>query len=118
MHNGNKVQIDLNQAVKMWPTPEASSGGRQYGSFNQKSWMKADGTPRHPSLAQAIKMWPTQTFHTPRTTPRSAKEYDGVTPLGNGGLNPTWVEWLMGFPLGWTVLEASATPSSRKSRKS
>ena len=26
---------------------------------------------------------------------------------GNGGqLNPTWVEWLMGFPLGWTDLDA------------
>jgi hypothetical protein len=23
----------------------------------------------------------------------------------NGHLNPTWVEWLMGFPLGWTDLE-------------
>jgi hypothetical protein len=22
-----------------------------------------------------------------------------------GPLNPTWVEWLMGFPSGWTVLE-------------
>ena len=31
---------------------------------------------------------------------------------GNGGqLNPTWVEWLMGFPLGWTDLSASETPS-------
>jgi len=30
---------------------------------------------------------------------------------GNGGkLNPRWVEWLMGFPLGWTDLEASETP--------
>ena len=29
---------------------------------------------------------------------------------GNGGaLNPTWVEWLMGWPLGWTVLDAAAT---------
>lgn len=27
---------------------------------------------------------------------------------GNGGqLNPTWVEWLMGYPLGWTDLNAS-----------
>ena len=26
---------------------------------------------------------------------------------GNGGqLNPTWVEWLMGFPIGWTDLDA------------
>lgn len=27
-----------------------------------------------------------------------------------GQLNPTWVEWLMGFPLGWTDLEDSGTP--------
>jgi len=27
-----------------------------------------------------------------------------------GRLNPTWVEWLMGFPEGWTDLEASETP--------
>lgn len=26
-----------------------------------------------------------------------------------GQLNPTWVEWLMGFPLGWTDLNASET---------
>ena len=25
---------------------------------------------------------------------------------GGGKLNPTWVEWLMGFPLAWTDLEA------------
>jgi DNA (cytosine-5)-methyltransferase 1 len=33
-----------------------------------------------------------------------------------GPLNPPWVEWLMGFPIGWTALPASATPSSRRSR--
>jgi hypothetical protein len=27
-----------------------------------------------------------------------------------GQLNPTWVEWLMGYPLGWTDLNASETP--------
>jgi len=30
--------------------------------------------------------------------------------LIGGRLNPTWVEWLMGFPIGWTDLEASETP--------
>ena len=34
----------------------------------------------------------------------------------NGALNPTWVEWLMGYPIGWTVLEDWGTASSRKSR--
>jgi len=32
---------------------------------------------------------------------------------GNGGqLNPTWVEWLMGWPLGWTDLKPSETDKS------
>jgi hypothetical protein len=30
-------------------------------------------------------------------------------PIG-GQLNPTWVEWLMGYPTGWTDLRDSATP--------
>jgi hypothetical protein len=28
----------------------------------------------------------------------------------NGKLNPMWVEWLMGFPLGWTDCAVSETP--------
>ena len=34
----------------------------------------------------------------------------------SGKLNPVWVEWLMGYPIGWTACEDSVTPSSRKSR--
>lgn len=37
---------------------------------------------------------------------------------GGGPLNPTWVEWLMGFPMGWTLLPQLETQSSRRSRKS
>ena len=28
----------------------------------------------------------------------------------SGALNPTWVEWLMGFPIGHTDLQPSETP--------
>jgi len=38
--------------------------------------------------------------------------------IHGGKLNPTWVEWLMGFPLDWTDLKPSEMPLSRKSRKS
>ena len=34
---------------------------------------------------------------------------------GSGALNPTWVEWLMGYPEGWTDCEDSETQSYRKS---
>jgi DNA (cytosine-5)-methyltransferase 1 len=49
---------------------------------------------------------------TPDTTAQFACRPNG------GSLNPTWVEWLMGFPLEWTACEAWETRSSRKSRKS
>ena len=29
--------------------------------------------------------------------------------MGSQQLNPTWVEWLMGWPLGWTDLKPLAT---------
>ena len=32
-----------------------------------------------------------------------------------GQLNPAWVEWLMGYPMGWTELKDSEMPLSRKS---
>lgn len=32
----------------------------------------------------------------------------------NGFPNPLFVEWMMGFPMGWTDLEGLETPSSRK----
>jgi hypothetical protein len=34
----------------------------------------------------------------------------------SGRLNPEWVEWLMGYPIGHTVCGDLETPSSRKSR--
>lgn len=49
----------LAASAMTWPTPEAASGGRQSGSFAQKSCLNEDGTPRHPSLAQTALMWPT-----------------------------------------------------------
>jgi hypothetical protein len=37
------------------------------------------------------------------------RERTSATEAG-GQLNPTWVEWLMGFPIGWTELPPSETP--------
>ena len=53
-----------------------------------------------------------------RERERAGRGYDGLlrsflelTPRGRIGLmNPDWTEWLMGYPIGWTALNASETP--------
>ena len=56
---------------------------------------------------QSALSWRTRTKGD--TTPTLADQIGG-TP------HPEFVEALMGFPIGWTELEASETPSSRRSR--
>jgi len=89
----------LNVAVQRWPTPRVSMA-------NGPSQAEIDaGNPRgRLETAVAIsEMMPTPT----------ANRWDGLQSHGvnvvSGQLNPTWVEWLMGFPLGWTDLDASGT---------
>ena len=62
-------------------------------------------------------MWPTpasRDFRHPNATPYSerggGKKGEQLPNAVGGALNPTWVEWLMGFPEGWTDLEHSETP--------
>tara|TARA_R100000900_G_scaffold121671_1_gene96227 strand:- start:54 stop:662 length:609 start_codon:yes stop_codon:yes gene_type:complete len=108
-NTGAAVQDSLSDnPTKLWPTPTV------HGNNNRKGISKKAGD----GLATAVKMWP---------TPR-ASEYKDCGPVGSkshthmrdrsylcakakdpdqptGKLNPAWVEWLMGFPTGWTELE-------------
>jgi hypothetical protein len=94
----------------LWPTPTASLGTKGGRITPRKS--REGGT-----LIEAVsaRMFPTPTA---RDAGRG-KGWDGPgRPLSEaigGPLNPTWVDWLMGFPEGWTDLKPSATPSSPKS---
>jgi DNA (cytosine-5)-methyltransferase 1 len=52
--------------------------------------------------------WPTPTAHNAKETnaPSEAKRNEPTLASRVGGtLNPTWVEWLMGWPLEWTDLK-------------
>jgi hypothetical protein len=57
---------------------------------------------------------------TPETSPAPSPDGSNTTspPQASGQLNPPWVEWLMGFPIGWTDLDASETRSYRRSGSS
>ena len=75
------MPISLNDQVRhpnlMWPTPTA----RDYKG--QNSMKHINEKPRHNSqLPNALRK-------------------EGII----GSLNPTWVEWLMGYPIGWTDLK-------------
>ena len=95
----------------LWPTPTASSG-LNGGSGSRKA-------------AKARGMWPTPVAQDHKgqgmsRERRETREPDNLCSWtgkyeGSGALNPTWVEWLMGFPEGWTDLKPSEMPSSRKS---
>ena len=99
----------------LWPTPNASPV-----TFDGPN-CSGDGRSKPNKLGWAVQMWPTPTARLGDQRGAQAKRYsdparsndldDAVAASGTiGQLSPTWVEWLMGFPTGWTDLEDSATP--------
>ena len=109
---GSRRSLDLPSAVRLWPTPRAN----EYKDTMQSVPPSRLKDPGKCNLTQAIAM--ELMFATPcardyRTGQR--KRYDNQGRANNlndqigGQLNPTWVEWLMGFPIGWTDLNASET---------
>jgi hypothetical protein len=55
-----------------------------------------------------ILAWPTPTAHNAKETNAPSESQRNTPTLAaqaGGSLNPTWVEWLMGWPLGWTDLK-------------
>jgi hypothetical protein len=102
----------------MLPTQSATS----YGS-NQGGAAGRVGPVRHSLESMARhNLWPTPTTRDWKSGCASQETRErNARPLSEevgGALNPTWVEWLMGFPLGWTDLKDWATRSSRKSPRS
>jgi len=75
-----------------------------------------------PTPAEFVRMYPTPTTKANQMCP--SMQFRGTAcrnlreDTGGGSLNPMWVEWLMGFPPGWTALDASETPLSRRSSRS
>lgn len=105
--SGNELGRAVNQAEREWPTPTTADAHGGPGNSGRAGGM---------NLRTAVKEWATPTSH-PRThTPRQVDHGVQLANQAGGPLNPTWVEWLMGFPLGWTDLPHWATRSSRKSR--
>jgi hypothetical protein len=93
----------------MWPTPKAADGTGG-GQINPPKGQM--------HLMDAVKQrFPTPTVQDASNNGGAAQMERNTPPLNlvaGGALNPTWVEWLMGWPLGWTDCGASATDKFRQ----
>lgn len=118
----------LNVAVKrQWRTPLSSDGEKQgHGNLgHQVKWPTptancGTGPGERGGADQTSKpLWPTplkresylktkRGANSPGGTPLAVKAVEHgmseIPPKKRGQLNPAWVEWLMGWPIGWTDL--------------
>lgn len=85
--------------VQSWPTPTTADA--YIGAFASKQ-QKA-GSQHSLNLASAVRMYPT-----PLSTDWKNRQNrkSSIQNMVGGKLNPMWIEWLMGFPIGWTDLDA------------
>jgi len=104
--DGQSVQIRLVDQVnnpRLWPTPAS----RDYRSANAKPYSERGGGKKGEQLPNAVAHYPTPTatdaIKRGNVSPRPGAM--GLSETARGQLNPTWVEWLMGWPIGWTDLK-------------
>ena len=102
-------------SIGLWPTATTEDHATRYSQGGMPLGMAARLWPTvKASDHKAMRIWPIE-----KTKSRDMALRETIAaldPLSHGGrLNPTWVEWLMGFPIGWTELEDSETPSFHKS---
>lgn len=83
-----RASLETMARKDVWPTPTAGDA-KSSGSRN------LEGSKAHPgvSLTDAVTSGGSSTAR---------------VEVGKGRLNPSWVEWLMGWPIGWTSLEPLA----------
>jgi hypothetical protein len=89
-----------------WPTPIASGGGGGTNINNPRGIHQ--GNPLASAVKLSLGKWPTPTAHMAKETnaPSEAlRNEPSLTSRVGGQLNPNWVEWLMGWPIGFTDLK-------------
>jgi hypothetical protein len=95
----------------LWPTPRAANPGSRPNGKGGKILAE------EVAIAEGIrnrgqKMWPTPTAQDSKNNGAPSQMDSNTKPLNaevGGKLNPPWVEWLMGWPIGWTGLEPLET---------
>jgi hypothetical protein len=102
-----RVRSDSFQEGQL-PTPDANCGKRGT-SKNPSAKTRPSGAQKQLSLNDAVKMYSTPTARDWKDNGKSpaelARNSETLACQAGGKLNPPWVEWLMGWPIGWTDLK-------------
>ena len=104
--------MTLGQIV-LWPTPQAHDATPGHAKRVGRFGTKAGGR----NLNDEVAMWPTPTKADGMGGPGRGKNRQGGDNLRtavSGRLNPEWVEWLMGWPIGSTALSPLGTGRFRE----
>lgn len=100
----SKKTMTLSGAVKMYNTPtaqDAKNSTLPKSQINRDS-LVGDVLREQFATPQARDYRTGQASRWEDTEHRSRNLNDQVAKPESGQLNPDWVEWLMGFPIGWT----------------
>lgn len=92
---------------QMVPTPRASPNENRQTKPSPSQLAGKHGM----NLATWVNMYTTPSADdTGHRKKRYSQGGEALSFQVGGPLNPPWVEWLMGFPVGWTDLDVSETP--------
>ena len=106
-----------------WPTPTADACIGVAPTPAMAERFRRKGSSGSFVEAMAARIFPTPTVNDSKNngSPSQYRRTSNGKPrdlqlnaVVGGALNPTWVEWLMGWPLGWTDCGASATDRFRE----
>jgi len=117
--HGPKALLDVARTGwnpgETWRTPQATDW--KHTGYSEAALARRREKNHQLSLAEQVReMLPTPTCQDAKNNGGKAQTERNTPPLNavvGGALNPVWVEWLMGWPLGWTDCGASETARFR-----
>jgi hypothetical protein len=134
--NNLRDQVSVQQGERSWPTPDSNSSsysGEGYGlnlrekaanwptptSTQHKGWAaghnRANTNDRLDYQAERLAAQSGPPAHQTQTDGNESSESDQTSPRpSTKRLNPSFVEWMMGVPIGWVSLKPLGMGSFRQ----